>query len=133
MSDALAGQVDVITDNLPTALPHIRSGKLKALAVLSDKRSPSLPDVPTYAELGFPQMGSGGWFGVVAPAGTPSPVVSRLNAAILKAMKNPEFTRKMDESGATLVGGTPADFARQIREAVERYQRVVKLARITVD
>lgn len=133
MNDALAGQVNAITDNLPTALPHIKSGKLRALAVLSEKRSPALPDVPTYGELGFPQMGGGGWFGVVAPAGTPPEIVARLNAAIHKAMKNPEFVKKMDESGATLIPGTPADFAKDIEQAVARYDRVSKMAKIQVD
>lgn len=133
MNDALAGQVDAITDNLPSALPHIKAGKLRALAVLSEKRSPALPDVPTYGELGFPQMGGGGWFGLVAPAGTPPEIVNRLNQAFLKAMKNPEFVRKVEESGATLIPGTPAEFGHQIQQAMERYQRVSKLAKIQVD
>ena len=133
MNDALAGQVDAITDNLPSALPHIKAGKLRALAVLAEKRSPALPDVPTYAELGFPQMGGGGWFGVVAPAGTPAPVVARLNAAIHKAMANPEFVRRMQESGATLIPGTPQDFAAQIQQAIDRYKRVAEVADIRVE
>lgn len=133
MNDALAGQVDAITDNLPTALPHIKAGKLRALAVLSEKRSPALPDVPTYGELGFPQMGGGGWFGVVAPAGTPPEVVAKLNAAFHQAMKNPDFQRRMQEAGATLIPGTPAEFGQQIREAMERYQRVSQMAKIRID
>ena len=133
MNDALAGQVDAITDNLPSALPHIKAGKLRALAVLSEKRSPALPDVPTYGELGYPQMGGGGWFGLVAPAGTPPEVVNRLNQAFHKAMKNPEFVRKIEESGATLIPGTPAEFGKQIQQAMERYQRVAKMAKIQVD
>ncbi|MBL0420125.1 tripartite tricarboxylate transporter substrate binding protein BugE [Ramlibacter sp. AW1] len=133
MNDAVAGQVDAITDNLPSALPHIKAGKLRPLAVLADKRSPSLPDVPTYGELGFPQMGNGGWFGVVAPAGTLPEIVAKLNSAIHKAMKNPEFVRKMDESGATLIPGTPADFGKQIQQAMDRYQRVAEVARISLD
>ncbi|MDB5751308.1 MAG: transporter substrate-binding protein [Ramlibacter sp.] len=133
MNDALAGQVNAITDNLPSALPHIKGGKLRALAVLSEQRSPALPDVPTYGELGFPQMGGGGWFGVVAPAGTPPAIVAKLNAAIHKAMKQPEFARKMDESGAQLIPGTPADFARQIEQAMARYERVSKMAKIQID
>ena len=133
MSDALAGQVNAITDNLPSALPHIKAGKLRALAVLSEKRSPALPDVPTYVELGYPQMGGGGWFGVVAPAGTPAAVVAKLNAAIHKAMKNPEFVQKMDESGATLIPGSPAEFAKMIEQAVSRYERVAKVAKIQAD
>lgn len=133
LNDALAGQVNAITDNLPSALPHIKSGKLRALVVLAEKRSPSLPDVPTYAELGYPQMGGGGWFGVVAPAGTPASVVARLNAAIHKAMKHPEFVQKMEESGATPIPGTPAEFARSIEQAVSRYDRIAKMAKIQAD
>jgi tripartite-type tricarboxylate transporter receptor subunit TctC len=133
MNDALAGQVDAITDNLPSALPHIKAGKLRALAVLSEKRSPALPDVPTYGELGFPQMGGGGWFGVVAPAGTPPEVVAKLNAAFLKAMKNPEFVKKIDELGATLVPTTSAEFGRQIQQAMDRYQRVSQMANIKAE
>ncbi|MBK6008625.1 tripartite tricarboxylate transporter substrate binding protein BugE [Ramlibacter ginsenosidimutans] len=133
MNDALAGQVDAITDNLPSALPHIQAGKLRALAVLSEKRSPALPDVPTYAELGFPEMGGGGWFGVVAPAGTPPEIVARLNAAFHKAMQNPEFVRRMADSGATLIPTTPAEFGKQIREAMDRYHRVAQMANIRAD
>ncbi len=133
MTDAMAGQVTAITDNLPSALPNIQSGKLRALAVLSEKRSPSLPEVPTYGELGFPQMGGGGWFGVVAPAGTPPEVVARLNAAIHKGMKHPEFIKQMEASGSTLIPGTPEAFAQQIQQAMERYERVAKMAKISLD
>lgn len=133
MNDALAGQVDAITDNLPSALANIKAGKLRALAVLSDKRSPTLPDVPTYGELGFPQMGNGGWFGVVAPAGTAPEIVAKLNTAIHKAMKHPEFIRKMDESGSTLIPGTPAEFGKQIEQAMARYARVAEVAKISLD
>src|SRR5256885_10573209 len=69
-----------MTDNLPSTLPHIKDGKLRPLAVLAFKRADVLPDVPTYTELGFPQMGDGGWFGLVAPAGTPRPIIDKLNA-----------------------------------------------------
>ena len=133
MTDAMAGQVTAITDNLPSALPNIQSGKLRALAVLSEKHSPSLPDVPTYGELGFPQMGGGGWFGVVAPAGTPPEVVAKLNTAFHKAMKHPEFIKQMEASGATPIPGTPAAFAQQIQQAMERYERVARMAKISLD
>jgi tripartite-type tricarboxylate transporter receptor subunit TctC len=133
MNDALAGQVDAITDNLPSALPHIKAGRLRALAILSDKRSPALPDVPTYGELGYPQMGNGGWFGIVAPAGTPPAVITKLNKAILQAMKNPDLVKKLDESGAIAIPGTPAEFATQIQQAIDRYQRIAKIAKIQVD
>lgn len=133
LNDAVGGQVDAISDNLPSIIDHIKGGRLRALAVMADKRSPALPDVPTYAELGFPQMGGGGWYGVVAPAHTPPAIIAKLNQAIHKAMKHPDFVRKMDQSGATLIPGTPAEFSRQIKEALERYQRVVKVANIRVE
>ncbi len=133
MNDALAGQVDAITDNLPSAIQHIKTGKLRALVLLSEKRSPALPDVPTYGELGFPQMGGGGWFGVVAPAGTPPAIVAKLNEGIHKAMKRPEFIKKMEELGATLIPGTPVDFANDIAQAVARYERISKIAKIQAE
>jgi tripartite-type tricarboxylate transporter receptor subunit TctC len=133
LNDVVAGQVEGITDNLPSALPHIQSGRLRALAVLSDKRSPALPNVPTYGEVGFPQMGNGGWFGVVAPAGTPPQIVQKLNQAIHTAMKQPEFIKKMDEAGATLIPNTPAQFQVQIQQAVARYRDVAKVAKINAD
>lgn len=133
LNDVLAGQVDVITDNLPTALPHIKGGRLRALVILSDKRSSALPDVPTYAELGFPEMGGGGWFGVVAPIGVSQSIIMTLNKAINQAMKNPEFIKKLEESGATAVPGTPAEFAKQIQQAIDRFQTIAKVAQIQIE
>ncbi|CAB3670698.1 tripartite tricarboxylate transporter substrate binding protein BugE [Achromobacter sp. LC458] len=133
MNDAVGGQVDGITDNLPSALAHIKAGRLRALVLLSDKRSPALPDVPVYGEIGYPQMGTGGWFGIVAPAGTPPAVVGKLNAAIHKAMQQPNFVQKMDEAGATLIPNTPAQFQAQIEQAVARYQAVAKVAKLSAE
>ncbi|MHC8943469.1 Bug family tripartite tricarboxylate transporter substrate binding protein [Advenella incenata] len=130
MNDALGGQVDAITDNLPSALTHIKAGRLRALALLSDKRSPVLPDVPVYSEIGLPQMGTGGWFGIVAPAGTPPDVVQTLNSAVHVAMKNPDFISKMKDAGATLIPNTPEEFQLQIQQAVERYRAVGKVAEL---
>ncbi|MGY2489869.1 Bug family tripartite tricarboxylate transporter substrate binding protein [Cupriavidus sp. CP313] len=133
LNDAVAGQVNAISDNLASALPHVKSGRLRALAVLGATRSPQLPNVPTYAELGYKEMGDGGWFGIVAPAGTPPAIVARLNQAILKAMQNPEFKRKVEESGGTLVPTTPEQFKAQIQQAIARYARVAKAANIQLD
>ncbi len=133
LNDAVAGQVNAITDNLSTTLPHVKSGRLRALAVLGAQRSAQLPNVPTYAELGYKDMGEGGWFGIVAPAGTPQPVVDKLNAAIHKAMQNPEFKRKVEESGGTLIPTTPDQFKAQIQQAIARYARVAKVANIKLD
>lgn len=133
LNDAVAGQVNAITDNLSSTLPHVKGGRLRALAVLGAKRSAQLPDVPTYAELGFQDMGEGGWFGIVAPANTPAAVVTKLNQAIHKAMQNPEFKRKVEESGGTLVPTTPDEFKAQIQQAMARYARVAKAAKIQLD
>lgn len=133
LNDAIAGQVDSITDNLPSILPHIESGKLRPLAVLAPRRLPTLPNVPTYAELGFPQLSSPGWFGVVAPAGTPPHIVKILNESIRSAATNPEFVKKLNAAGATLMLGTPAEFQGQIEKAVNHYASVTKLAKISAD
>lgn len=133
LNDAVAGQVNAISDNLASALPHVKSGRLRALAVLGATRSPQLPNVPTYAELGYKEMGDGGWFGIVAPANTPPAIVARLNQAIHKAMQNPEFKRKVEESGGTLVPTTPEQFKAQIQQAMARYARVAKAADIKLD
>ncbi|OVZ64266.1 ABC transporter substrate-binding protein [Pigmentiphaga sp. NML080357] len=130
LNDALAGQVDAITDNLSSTLPHLQGGRLRPLAVLAAQRSPLLPEVPTYAELGFPEMGTGGWFGLVAPAGTPADVVTRLNQAVRKAMQNADFQKKAEDVGGTLVPTTPEEFARQIDQALDRYAKVAKAANI---
>jgi len=130
LNDALAGQVNAITDNLSSTLPNLQSGRLRPLALLAAQRSPLLPDVPTYAELGFPEMGTGGWFGLVAPAGTPESVITRLNQAVRKAMDDPDFRKRAEDVGGTLVPTTPSEFAKQIDQALERYAKVAKAANI---
>src|SRR5690554_1428664 len=130
LNDALAGQVDAITDNLSSTLPHLLEGRLRPLAVLGAERSPMLPDVPTYIELGFAAMGTGGWFGVVAPAGTPKAVVDRVNAALHEAAQDPTFRERAEKLGGTIMVNTPEEFAEQIDAAIERYTRVAKAANI---
>ncbi|KAG1462359.1 hypothetical protein G6F57_013963 [Rhizopus arrhizus] len=126
-------KVDAITDNLSSTLPQVLGGKLRALSVLGAERSPLLPDVPTYIELGYPDMGTGGWFGLVAPAGTPPAVVDRLNQAVRAAMKDPEFRKKAEDVGGTLMPTTPQEFQVQIEQALARYAKVAKAANIQAD
>lgn len=133
INDALAGQVSAMTDNLPSTLPHIKAGKLRPLAVLALKRSDVLPDVPTYAELGFPGMGDGGWFGLVAPAGTPPAIIAKLNAAAHQVMALPDYLEKQKGISGESMGNTPADFSRQITAAIDRYTAVAKRANIRID
>ncbi len=130
LNDALAGQVDALTDNLPSALPHIQAGRLRALAVLAPQRSSLLPDVPTYRELGFEDMTEGGWFGLLAPAGTPQPVVNRLREATHKAMEDASFKAQAEKIGGISMAGTAEEFAQQIKVALARYQRVARVANI---
>ena len=119
-----------MTDNLPSSLPHIRSGKLRALALLSPRRSPLLPDVPTYRELGFEAMTEGGWFGLVAPAGTPAPVVGKLMVSAHQAMQDPAFKQRMVDISGLPMANTPEQFAQQIREMMDKYARIAKAANI---
>ena len=133
LNDALAGQVDALTDNLPSALPHIQSGKLRALAVLAPQRSKLLPDIPTYRESGFEDMAEGGWFGLLAPAGTPAAVVKTLMQAAHKAMDDAGYKARADSIGGVPMANTPDEFALQIKVALARYERVAKVARIQPD
>lgn len=132
LNDARSGQVSAITDNLSSSLPYIKQGKLRALAVLSSKRAPELPDVPTYGELGI-DMKEAGWFGIVAPAGTPPEVIKRLNQAIHKGMEAPEFKEKLASMGGMPVANSPEQFQTQIKQALARYAEVVKKANIKLD
>lgn len=129
-TDALAGVVDAMTDNLPSTLPNVKAGRLRALAVLSPQRSSALPDVPTYKELGFEAMSEGGWFGLVAPAGTPPAVVAKLNEAAHKAMQDPEFKKRTAEVSGIPMANTPEQFAQQIRAMLDKYARIAKQANI---
>lgn len=130
LNDALAGQVDALTDNLPSALPQIQAGRLRALALLSPQRSSLLPDVPTYRELGFEELSEGGWFGLMAPAGTPPAVVARLREAAHRAMEDASFKAQAEKIGGVSMANTPDEFAQQIKQALARYQRVARVANI---
>ena len=133
LNDALGGQVNAMTDNLSSSLTNIKAGKLRPLAVLGLKRAEVLPDVPTYTELGFPEMGDGGWFGLVAPAGTSKPIIDKLNAAAHQVMQDPDFQKKQKEIAGEGMGNSPEEFAKQIDAAIERYTAVAKRANIRID
>ena len=133
LNDALGGQVNAMTDNLSSSLTNIKAGKLRPLAVLGLKRAEVLPDVPTYTELGFPEMGDGGWFGLVAPAGTPKPIIDKLNAAAHQVMQDPDLQKKQKEIAGEGMCNSPEEFAKQIDAAIERYTAVAKRANIRID
>lgn len=126
LNDTIAGQVNAQFDNLPSSLPHIQAGKLRALAVAAPKRLPSLPDVPNFAEAGLPQMDNMAWYGLVAPAGTPKAVVDRVHDAAVKALKDPKIAQRLADGGALIDGNTPAEYAAQIKRELELRQRIAK-------
>jgi tripartite-type tricarboxylate transporter receptor subunit TctC len=134
--DLMSGNVDLMFDNLPSALPHIKSGKLKALAVTSAQRSGALPEVPTVAEAGGPQLKSyeaSSWFGLLAPAGTPADVVSRIQQETAKAMATPVIKERLLSQGAIPSGMTPAEFTAFIAAETRKWALVVKASGAKVD
>jgi len=133
LQDLLAGQVQMMFDNLPPSLPQIKAGKLRALAVTSATRAPALPDVPTLAESGLPGFEASSWFGILGPAGTPAPIVTKLNAEIAKWLATPEAKEKLAKQGANAAGGTPDDFAKHIAAETAKWAKVVKDSGAKID
>src|SRR6185436_10911122 len=120
MTDLMGGQVNIMFDNIPSAISHIRSGKLRALATTGAKRAASLPDLPTMIESGVTGYESTAWFGLAVPAGTPKDIIARLNADGQKATKSPEFVKRMTDLGYEIVGGTPENMASMIQDEYKR-------------
>ena len=132
--DLIGGNMDLMFDNLPSAMPHIKAGKLKALAVTSAERSSALPDLPTVAEAG-PLKGfeASSWFGLLAPAGTPAEVVNRLQQETAKALATPALKERLQAQGAVPSGMSPADFTKFIAAETKKWAAVVKASGATVD
>jgi tripartite-type tricarboxylate transporter receptor subunit TctC len=130
ITDLLAGQIDGVVDNPPTVLPHIESGKLRPLAVTAKTRMALLPDLPTAAEGGVANYEASSWFGVVAPAGTPQPIVDRLHKDIAAALHKPALQERFAKSGARLIGNTPAEFAQQIKQDRKTWGEIIRAADI---
>ncbi len=126
IADLVGGQVQLMFDNLPSALAQIKAGKLRALAVTSAQRAAALPDAPTIAESGLPGYEASSWFGLLAPAGTPADVVAKINGEIARWLASPEAKEKLSSQGAIAAGGTPEDFARHIAAETAKWQRVVR-------
>jgi tripartite-type tricarboxylate transporter receptor subunit TctC len=133
ITDALGGRVDLVMDNLPSILPHIRSGALRALGVTSATRAPELPDVPTFAEAGVAGMEVDSWFGFLAPARTPPAIVAALNAAFVQALASPMLLSRLQELGASPIGGTPAAMRAHMQSEVARWAAVVRATAIRAD
>ncbi len=130
LTDLLAGQVDLAFDNMPALLPHIHSGKLRALAVTPAKRSATLPNLPTIAEAALPGYDASVWFGVFVPAGTPRDIISRLHDAVVKGINTPELKQRMAALGAEIAGNTPEEFGAYWRNEIPKWAKVAKAAGI---
>jgi len=133
IQDLIAGQVQVLVTSVPTALPHIKSGKLRALMVTSEKRVAVLPDVPSAPEAGVPKMLMEFWIGFAAPAGTPQPIVDRLNKEIVAGLSAQGTKKRLTELGLDPVGSTPAQAAKLVDDEIQRWGAVIKAANIKPD
>jgi tripartite-type tricarboxylate transporter receptor subunit TctC len=133
LTDLMGGQVQLMFDNIPSAIPHIRSGKLRALATTGAKRSASLPDLPTMIEAGLSGYESTAWFGLAFPAGTPKDIIAKMNAEGVKATKSPEFIKRMNDLGYDIVGGPPEQMSAMIQDELKRWGPVVKASGAKVD
>jgi tripartite-type tricarboxylate transporter receptor subunit TctC len=131
--DLIGGHVTVMFDNMPTSLPHVRAGKLRAIAVSTAKRSFALPQLPTVAESGLPGFEVSVWFSVLAPAATPRDIVQKLNAVLVKALQSPDVKQRLAEQGAEPVGNTPEQFAATIQRDLAKWAKVVKDANVKLD
>jgi tripartite-type tricarboxylate transporter receptor subunit TctC len=133
MPDVMSGQVQIIFDSIVSALPHIKGGKVRALAVTSTKRSTLLPDVPTVIESGLPGYEANTYFGLFAPANTPRGIVDRLQSEVAKAVQSNDVKERFASQGAEVVGGTPAALAALMKSEAEKWKRVIAAAEVKVD
>jgi tripartite-type tricarboxylate transporter receptor subunit TctC len=133
LNDTIGGQVQALYDNLPTSLPHIQAGKLRALAVASERRSAVLPDVPTFSEAKLSAVNEPAWFGIVAPAATPPAVLSKLQIAIDTVMKQAETRARFEKIGAEPVNDSPEKFAQHIAKEIADYRAVAQRAKIEIE
>lgn len=133
INDVLGGQVAVYFDQVASSLPHIKAGKLRALAVSWPKRLDVLPHVPTYAELGFPINNDPSWFGLVAPAGTPAAAVNRIQQAVVEALQEPAVRERLAGQGLYPSGSTPAEFSAQVKREIAKMKKVAAYAKVFLD
>jgi tripartite-type tricarboxylate transporter receptor subunit TctC len=133
LNDLLGGQVMMMFDNIPSALPHIKSGRLRALATTGSKRDPLLPELPTLAEAGVPGYESGVWFGLAVAAGTPKEIIAKLNAEAVKGTKAPEYVKRMTELGYNIMGTSPETMSEMLRAETNRWGPIVKASGAKAD
>ena len=131
ITDVLGGRLDGLVGDIPTVMGQVRAGKLKALATSSKNRSDIFPDVPTFVEQGFAGVIGDNWAGVLAPAGTPAPVIAKFNAAMVAALKSPDLRDQLRDAGTTPAPSSPAEFDAYMREEIARWRTVIRDKRLT--
>ena len=133
LNDVVAGQVPIIFDNLPSALPFIKDGRLIPIVVAAPQRVASLPNVPTFAEVGLAPVNRMAYYGIHAPANLPKDIVDKVNAAVKKTVEMPDVKKRIEDTGSIIIANSPADFAKQIQEELATYKKVVMLQRLKLD
>jgi len=133
LRDTVGGQVEIIFDNVPSALPHIKAGRLVALAVAAPTRLATLPDVPTFKELGLEPVNRMAYYGILGPKGLPRDVVDKVNAATRKALEDPAVRKRIEDTGSVILGNTPEQFAVQLKDELAVYRKVVETAKLKLD
>jgi tripartite-type tricarboxylate transporter receptor subunit TctC len=126
LNDTLAGQVEIMLDNLPSSIPHIQAGKLRALAIANSKRLEAFPNIPTYAEIGLKEMNDPAWYGLIAPAGLPKDIQAKIQQAANKVVFAPEIAKRFRDAGAEPIGNTPEQFAAEILKEKNKMALLVK-------
>jgi len=133
LTDVMSGQVALYMSSIPTLLGHVRNGKVRPIVVTSAKRSNQLPDTPTLAEAGYKEFDAISWFGILAPAGTPTAIVQKINQAVNQALKQPDVAEKLRSEGGEVLGGSPEQFAQLLRTELPRWGQIVKKSGASLD
>jgi tripartite-type tricarboxylate transporter receptor subunit TctC len=133
MNDVMAGNVQLVVIGIPAAAPQIKGGKLRALAVIAPQRSPALPDVPTVAEEGLADFDMTTWYGLLAPAGTPRPIIARLNSELVQSMQAPDLKERLAGMGTEPLTSTPEEFGAYLNREIAKWADVVRKAGLKAD
>ncbi len=133
MIGVMAGEASVMFPTMQSALPHVKSGRLRALAISTATRSPAVPDIPTVAESGVPGYDATGWYGMLTPAGTPQAAINRLHAETVKILTAPDLKARLAAEGAVAVGNTPAQFDKFIRDETAKWAKIIRDLKLKVD
>jgi tripartite-type tricarboxylate transporter receptor subunit TctC len=133
LRDTVGGQVEIIFDNVPSALPHIQAGRLIPIVVAAPQRLASMPNVPTFKEVGLEPVNRMAYYGLIAPKGTPADIVQRINAATRTALQDPAVRKRIEDTGSIVLGNTPEQFAQQMAAELEVYKKVVATQKLKLD